>query len=190
MDFITLLLLVLASVATLFLMPAVRSIQRLDGTDAAGSEITLLFLCAPRWLAVAAVLCVLIARGSFQWISASTGLQAAAVFGSHLVAGLVCGGCLVVARERLPVVGAGLWVFAVVIPIITIVYAAASIGSDGMPPPALRLLVAAIPLASVVGVVMAIRVKAQFDEESAHPAKRRSRASARRVKTPAETSLR
>lgn len=190
MDFITLLLLVLASVATLFLMPAVRSIQRLDSTDAAGSEITLLFLCAPRWLAVAAVLCVLIARGSFQWISASTGIQAAAVFGSHLVAGLVCGACLVVARERIPIVGAGLWVFAVAIPIATIVYAAASIGSASTPPPALRVLVSVIPVLDLVGIAMAMRVRTRFEEESSHPAKRTSRMTARRAKSSAETSLR
>lgn len=184
MTFITVLLLVLAGVATLFLMPAVGAVQRLNSTHAAGSEITFLFLCAPRWLAISAVLCVLIARGSFAWIAEGTGVQAAAVFGTHMVSGLVCGACLVVVREQLPIVRLGLWIFAVAVPVLVIAYATVAVVSDEMPAPWLRWTIATVPILAAVGVVAVVRVKARFDDESLHPGKRRARLAANRTRIP------
>lgn len=164
MTLIASLLLALAAVATLCLMPAVRAVQRLTGPDAAGAELTFLFLCAPRWLATAAVLCVLIARGSFGWIPGGVVVEACAVLLTHTAAGVVCGACLVVVRERIRLVTAGLWTFAIAMPSALIAYAAVALASGATPPLALRAAVALMPLVTVIGLLAGFRIYRAYEQ--------------------------
>jgi hypothetical protein len=152
MNTVAVILLAVAGVATALLVPALRSVLARTPTDA-GADVTVLFLCVPRWIATSIVLVVVLARGGFDWIAGSPIIQAIAVFGTHLVLGFVFATALLAIRRRTPWISAGFWLLSIAVPLAVLAGTAWSLAAAGSPPFALRIALASLPVIAIAAAV-------------------------------------
>ena len=166
MNTVAVILLAVAGAATILLVPALRSVLARTPTDA-GADVTVLFLCVPRWIATSIVLVVVLARGGFEWIAGSPIIQAVAVFGTHLVLGFVFATALLAIRRRTPRISAGFWLLSIAAQVAVLAGTAWSLASAGRPPMTLRVVLGALPLIAIAAAVAtAIAVVAEPKEGS------------------------
>src|SRR5689334_24430085 len=91
-------LIALAALLTLLLPPLAVSINQ--GHDAAAAGLQYFFVCIPRWLIVAIVLSLSIARGGFGWVSRSVAVQCLVVLALHVALGVVSGLSIIGMRDQ------------------------------------------------------------------------------------------
>jgi hypothetical protein len=179
MTLLTYLLIGVAALLTFVLPSLAGSLQALAGPDRAGSEMYYIFICAPRWLVLAVVLGVIVARGGFAWVSRHTIFQWLAVFAVHGAVGVLSALALLSLRGGEGLVHVGYCVFSIAVPVIVMLYAVLVLASPGVPMPSwARGLMVTVAAVTLVGGILAVEITDRTElaarqqaEDSARPAR-------------------
>ncbi len=116
MKILTVLLLVVAALCSLFMLPFVADLRPVMGADAMGL-VGVFAVMGLRWISLAAAIGLAVARGRLEWAGRTRRVRAAIAFSLHAGAGLASAGAIVVGTgpDSASVVGWA-WVLSVLVP--------------------------------------------------------------------------